>query len=155
MTPAPEPPRLSLCPITREEAHLFVRRHHRHAPSAPPGDLFRVAVHDGEEIRGVAICGRPVARHDDDGRTVELARLCVLPGWPNAASLLIGACRRAAWALGYRRLVTFTLQSEGGASLRAAGLRLIGSRADRNWNAPGRPRVERNTGPKFKWEARA
>ncbi len=143
---------LSLCPVTREEAKLFVRRHHRHAP---PGasSVFQVAVHDGEEIRGVAIVGRPVARHECDGRTLEVNRLCVLEGTPNAASMLLGAARRAAWALGYSRLITFTLKNEGGSSLRAAGMRIIGERPDRNWNSPGRPRVERNTGPKLKWEA--
>lgn len=143
--------KLSLCPITRSEAHQFVREHHRHH-TAPPGDIFRVAAHNGVEIVGVAIVGRPVARAEDDGRTLELTRLCVLEGQRNAASTLLGAVRRAAWALGYRRLVTMTLQSEGGASLRAAGYKCIGERADRNWNCPGRPRVERNTGPKFKWE---
>lgn len=144
---------LSLCPVTREEARLFVKRHHRHGPVPPPADIFRMAVHDGEEIRGVAIVGNPVARLACDGRTVEVNRLCVLDGYPNAASMLLGACKRAAWALGYTRLVTFTLQSEPGSSLRAAGFRIIAERADQNWNRPGRPRVERNTGPKFKWEA--
>ena len=143
---------LSLCPISRKEARLFVELHHRHA-GPPPGDIFRVAVHDGEEIVGVAIVGRPVARLEDDGRTVELTRLAVSEGHSNAASMLLGAVRRAAFALGYRRLVTMTLQSESGSSLRAAGYRLLGERPDRNWNCPGRPRVERNTGPKLKWEA--
>ena len=96
--------------------------------------------------------GRPVSRCECDGRTLEVNRLCVEEGHRNVASLLLGACRRAAWALGYTRLVTFTLQTEGGKSLRAAGYRLIGERPDRNWNTPGRPRVEKNTGPKFKWE---
>lgn len=145
---------LALCPVTRDEAMRFVRRHHRHhAP--PPGDLFRVAAHDGERIVGVAIAGRPVARAEDDGRTVEVTRVCVLPEARNAASMLLGAIRRAAWALGYRRVVTMTLASEGGASLRAAGYRLLGERPDRSWNHPGRPRVERMTGPKFKWETTA
>lgn len=145
---------LSLCPISQKEARIFVERHHRHA-LPPPGDIFRVAVHDGEDIVGVAMVGRPVARMEDDGRTAELTRLAVAEGNRNAASMLLGAVRRAAFALGYRRLVTMTLQSESGASLRAAGYRLLGERPDRNWNAPGRPRVERNTGAKFKWEARS
>ena len=142
---------LSLCPIDREEARAFIKAHHRHLEMGPSWK-FGVAVHDGEEIVGVIVVGRPVARHEDDGRTLEVTRCCVLEGRKNASSMLYGAARRAAWALGYRRLVTLTLQSESGASMRASGFRLIGERPDRNWNSPGRPRVEINTGPKFKWE---
>ena len=145
--------RLSLCPVTRDEAHAFVEQHHRHH-GAPAGDKFCVGAHDGEQIVGVAIVGRPVARAEQDGRTLEVTRLCIAPQAKNAASFLLGACRRAAWALGYTRLVTMTLQSEGGVSLRAAGWKCIGERKDRHWNAPGRPRVERLTGQKLKWETR-
>lgn len=143
---------LTLCPVTREEAHQFVEMRHRHH-GKPLGDKFCIGVHDGERIVGVAIVGRPVARMEQDGRTLEVTRLCVMPEAKNAASFLLGACRRAAWALGYTRLVTMTLQSEGGASLRAAGWKCIGERPDRHWNMPGRPRIERRSGLKLKWEA--
>lgn len=143
---------LSLCPITRAEASAFVRRFHRHHKPAV-GDVFRVAVHNGARIVGCATVGRPVSRLLDDGRVLEINRLCVEEGHPNAASMLLGACKRAAWALGYTRLVTYTLASEGGASLRAAGYRVVGERADRSWNMPGRPRVEVHTGQKLMWEA--
>jgi hypothetical protein len=73
----------------------------------------------------VAIVGRPVARRMDDGETVEINRVCT-DGTRNACSLLLGAVRRAARALGYKRVITYTLPSEGGASLRAAGYRFDG-----------------------------
>lgn len=141
---------LSLCPLTYAEAVLFVDEHHRHR-KAPPGHKFAVGVHNGSEVVAAMLVGRPVARAEDDGRTLEINALAS-NGQRNACSMLLGAARRAAWALGYTRVVTMTLRSESGASLRAAGYKLIGERADRNWNCPGRPRVERNTGPKFKWE---
>lgn len=143
---------LRLTPIPLMEAFEFVRLHHRHHPP-PVGGLFSVAVSEGDEVRGVAVVGRPVGRHDQDGYTAEVTRVCTL-GDDNACSMLYGACWRAAKALGYQRLITFTLQSESGASLRGAGWQLIGERAGRSWNVPGRPRVDKHpTLPKFRWEA--
>jgi len=141
---------LSLCPVSYEEACTYVGLHHRHH-KAPVGHKWSVAVHDGFEIRGVAMVSRPVSRHEDNGRTLEVVRLCT-DGAKNASSMLLGACQRATWAMGYTRLVTMTLTAEGGSSLRAAGYRLVGERPDAHWNRPGRPRVETMTGPKFKWE---
>lgn len=145
---------LRLTPIPLVEACEFVRQHHRHHPP-PVGGLFAVAVSVDDEVRGVAVVGRPVARGDQDGYTAEVTRVCTL-GDRNACSMLYGACWRAAKALGYRRLVTFTLQSESGSSLRGAGWRLIGERAGRSWNVPGRPRVDKHPtldAGKYRWEA--
>ena len=142
---------LNICPLKREEASEYIREHHRHHdPSI--SDIFRMGIHDGARVCGVATVGRPVARAFDDGRTVEINRVCVEEGIENGASMLLGACRRAAWALGFTRVVTYTLVAEGGSSLRAAGYRIVGERKDRHWNAPGRPRVERRTGQKYLWE---
>ncbi|MCO5213672.1 MAG: hypothetical protein M9936_28570 [Caldilinea sp.] len=105
------------------DANEFVRRHHRHHRPTP-GAIFCVGVAD-DELRGVAIVGRPVARKLDDGQTVEINRVCT-DGTHNACSMLLGAVRRAARALGYARVITYTLPSEGGASLRAAGYKLDG-----------------------------
>ncbi len=99
--------------------------------------------------------GRPVARMSDDGWTLEVNRVCT-DGARNACSMLYGAAWRAAKALGYRRLVTYTLPEEGGASLRAAGWKLLGERGGGNWNKPSRPRVdtaELLQGQKLLWEA--
>jgi hypothetical protein len=145
--------KLTLVPLTQSEARQFVSEHHRHH-KPPVGDLFRVGAEIGGKVVGVAMVGRPVARHLQDGYTVEVIRLCVLDDTKNGCSFLYGACWRAARALGYRRLVTYTLPSEGGASLRAAGWRLIGKAGGGSWSCKSRPRVD--THPlqeKLRWEA--
>ena len=115
---------LELQPITFREAAVFVDEHHRH--NAPPvGHKFSIAVNDGEKVVGVIIVGRPVARHSDNGWTLEVTRCCT-DGTFNASSMLYGASWRAAKALGWKRLVTYTLVEESGASMRATGWRLIG-----------------------------
>lgn len=142
--------KLQLQPITRDEAIRFIEQHHRH--SLPPqGWAFGVAVNDGHQVVGVATCGRPVARGNQDGYTLEVTRVCT-DGARNACSMLYGACWRAARALGYRRLITYTLQSEPGASLRASGFRVVGRVTARSWGCPSRPRVEHPKQPKLRWE---
>lgn len=100
-------------------------------------------------IRGVAVTGRPVSRHLDDGLTAEVTRLCT-DGYPNTCSFLYAACARIAKEMGYEKILTYTLASENGASLRASGWRCAdGLRGGGNWNVPGRPRADSpNAGPK-------
>lgn len=144
---------LRICPITIGEAQHFVDEHHRHH-KAPRGALFAVCVGNEDGIRGVALAGRPVARPLDDGWTVEVTRCCVLEETPNACSMLYGACRRIAIAMGYKRIITYTLQSEPGASLRAAGFRVVADVRGRSWNAPSRPRIDRYPQQdKLRWES--
>ena len=144
--------RLLLTPITLKEAFLFVANHHRHH-RPPRGGLFAVAVSAGARIRGVAIIGRPVARLLQDDFTAEVTRLCT-DGTPNACSMLYGAAWRAVRALGYRRLVTYTLRDEGGASLRASGWRMIGEAGGGSWSRKSRPRIDTHpTQRKLRWEA--
>src|SRR5687768_15134628 len=103
---------LELQPIAFDEACEFIRLHHRHH-LPPVGHKFSIAVNDGAKVVGVVTVGRPVARHFDNGWTLEVTRLCT-DGTPNAASMLYGAAWRAAKAMGYRRLITYTLQEEPG-----------------------------------------
>lgn len=127
---------LVVVPITLRAANAFVEAHHRHHKAAR-GHKFSVAVADGstDAIVGVAIAGRPTARALDDGFTIEINRVCTT-GEPNACSMLYGACRKAARAMGYRRVVTYTQQEESGASLRAAGFRLASELpARKSWAA--------------------
>ncbi len=134
---------LSLCPISIGDARAFVALHHRHH-GAPRSGLFAVAVAQDVELVGVAIVGRPIARAFQDGYTAEITRCCTL-GDRNAPSMLYGAAWRAARAIGYRRLITYTLLTEPGTSLRAAGWRIVGETRARSWAADsvGRPRVDR------------
>jgi hypothetical protein len=144
-------------PCTLREARRFVGEHHRHH-EPPQGGLFAIAAarapKEGAEVLGVGIVGRPVARLADDGWTAEVTRLCVRAGHAhNAASLLLGASWRAARALGWRRLITYTLEHEGGASLRAAGFTLIGETGGGSWSRVERPRVDTHpTQPKLRWQ---
>ena len=145
---------LHIVPISLAEANEFVRLHHRH--HAPvPGAKFCVAVSDGEKVVGVAIVGRPIARLLDNGWTLEVNRTCT-DGTPNANSALYGAVRRAAFALGYRSLITYTLPTESGASLRGAGWKLLGEAGGGKWSRASRPRVDLHPlQAKLKWEATA
>lgn len=146
--------RLSVCPLTLAEANAFVERHHRH--SVPTvGHKFSVGAAVDGEIVGVAIVGRPVARGLDDGWCLEVLRVCT-DGTSNACSMLYATCWRAARALGYRKVVTYTLKSETGASLRAAGYRIVGEVTKRSWDTPSRPRVDRDERQeRFRWEMAA
>jgi L-amino acid N-acyltransferase YncA len=145
---------LRITPITLREANAYVERHHRHhGPTR--GCIVVAAVSDDEGIvRGVGIAGRPVARLLQDGFTAEVTRVCT-DGTRNACSMLYRALWRACRALGYRRLVTYTLPQEGGSSLRAAGFALIGEAGGGTWDRPntGRPRVDLHPNQeKLRWE---
>ena len=143
---------LQLQPITFAEAKAFIEQHHRHH-QPPLSWKFGVAVRDGDRIVGVAVAGRPVSRFLDDGWTVEVTRLCT-DGTRNAASMLLSAIWRAARALGYTRAITYTLPEESGASLRAAGWKLVGTAGGGTWNRPNRHRVDKHpTGEKLLWQA--
>ncbi len=124
--------KLMVTPIDFAEANAFVSAHHRHH-NPVVGMKFCLAVSDEHGVHGVALVGRPVARGSDNGYTLEVNRCCT-DGTGNACSMLYGAAWRAAKALGYRRLVTYTLPEEGGASLRAAGWKLLGERGGGSWS---------------------
>lgn len=144
---------LAVTPIDFAEANAFVAEHHRHHKPLP-GCKFSIAVSDNDgKVRGVAMVGRPIARMLDDGWTLEVNRVAT-DGARNACSMLYGAAWRAARALGYRKLITYTLPEEGGASLRAAGWKCLGEAGGGKWSRPSRPSVD--THPlqaKLKWEA--
>ncbi len=115
--------RLVVVKCARKKARDYIRQIHRHhSPSV--GDLFCLAVCEFEtgKVRGVATIGRPVSRVLDDGWTVEVNRVAT-DGYHNACSALYGAAWRVSKAMGYRRIVTYTLKTECGASLRAVGWR--------------------------------
>ena len=113
-----------IIPLTWRQACAFVDQHHRHHAGTTGCKWAVGVVGDDGTLHGVALCGRPVSRHMDDGLTVEVNRTCT-DGHPNANSALYGACWRIAAAMGYRRIVTYTQEGETGASLKAAGYRKV------------------------------
>jgi hypothetical protein len=155
---------LRIVPMSLAAANDFVRRLHRHN-GALPGAKFAVGCEaqtrllDGPEwaLVGVAIVGNPSAPALQNGLLIEIRRVCT-DGTKNACSMLYGACRRAARAMGHQPVITYTLPNEGGASLRAAGFVLEKTDAggpSKAWaNRPGRnvlPIEDDLVGGKWRW----
>jgi hypothetical protein len=149
-------PDYELRPITLRTAQGFVDENHRHN-KAPQGHKFSIGLWADDRLIGVAIVGRPIAKANDDGLTAELTRCCVIEHQPNANSLLYAAAWRAAKGMGYKRMITYTLPSESGVSLKAAGFIVSGQTkpSPQGWNVPSRPRSmpeKYPKGEKIRWE---
>lgn len=154
--------KLTVQPTTLRKANDFVADHHRHSGrTARNGGKFAIAaIFDGETV-GVAIVGNPVSATLMDGVTAEVLRCCVLPEAPrNACSFLYGRCWRIWNQMGGRRLITYTLQAESGASLRGAGWKILGEvKPHKRWgnkqSADGLARLDQPIyqQPKFRWGA--
>jgi hypothetical protein len=129
-----------IIPIGLKEANAYVENHHRHNKPTV-GHKFSIGVKNGDVLVGVCICGKPIARKLDDGKTLEVRRVCT-DGTPNACSILYGAAARIAREMGYERIITYTLQSEPGTSLKASGWICMGEAGGVSWNTPSRPRDE-------------
>ena len=132
--------KLEIVPITFVEANRFVKDNHRHHKPVT-GHKFSIACSDGEKIVGVAMVGRPVSRHLDDGRTLEVNRLCTI-GTKNACSMLYAAAWRVARAMGYKKIITYILDTENGASVKAAGYRCAGRAGGKRWTGSRCPKVD-------------
>ena len=146
---------LRLVPVSLQQANDHVMAWHRHNDPVPGAKFCVGAADEDDVLRAVAIVGRPVASRFDDGMTLEVCRVAT-DGTRNANSLLYGASARAAFALGYRRLVTYTQADESGSSLRAAGWKVIAERpARRGWSVPSRRRdnTRYESVPRQLWEA--
>ena len=131
---------LRLVPMSLREANVYVDAHHRHHKSVV-GHKFSIGCEKDGQLAGVAIVGRPVSRYLDDGTTLEVTRLCS-SGEKNVCSFLYGAAARAAKALGYRKIITYTLDTEPGISLRAAGWTCAGKAGGIRWTGKRRPAVD-------------
>ena len=152
--------KLRIRPITLKAANEYVSQFHRHN-KATVGHKFSVSCWDEDSGRmvGVAIAGRPVSRVLDDGETLEILRVCT-DGTRNVNSMLYGACSRCARAMGYRKVVTYTLETESGASLKAAGFKNCGWAGGGVWDTPSRRRdvlaadggAKYPTQKKIRWE---
>ena len=146
---------MEVAPVSLKEALDFVRRNHRHC-AAPQGHKFSVGLTADGALIGVVIASTPKARALNDGRTLELNRICCDPVYRNAVSKVSGAAIRAARAMGYRRIVTYTLPQESGSSMLAVGFRQDGMTAPRpnGWNCRSRPRKVSEKypgGEKIRW----
>lgn len=122
---------MKIIPCTYKVACEFVNKNHRHH-IASQGCKFCLGLLNGNKLCGVAICGRPVSRHLDNGFTLEISRLCT-DGTRNACSMLYGACCRVAKAMGYTKVITYILQSENGASLKASNFIREGQAGGTHW----------------------
>ena len=116
---------LKIRPCDLKTANEFVKNYHRHHKPTV-GHKFSISCYDDDRLCGVAICGRPVSRHLDNGLILEVNRLCT-DGTYNACSKLYSACKRIAKEMGYDKIITYILESENGASLIASGFVCEGS----------------------------
>lgn len=133
---------LELQPIDFQEACEFIKRNHSHH-KPPVGWKFGIAVNDGKAIVGIVTVGRPVSRRLDNGYTLEVTRCCT-DETKCAGSKLYAAAWRAAKALGFKRLITYTLKTETGTSLRAAGWKVIYETKGGSRNEHSRPRIDKH-----------
>lgn len=131
---------LSLIPVSLAQANAFVAEHHRHHKPVT-GHKFSIGCSENGQLVGVAIVGRPVSRYLDNGTTLEVNRLCTT-GAKNACSFLYAAAARAAKAMGYRKIITYTLDTEPGTSLKAAGWICTGIAGGKQWTGKRRPAVD-------------
>lgn len=148
---------VAIVPTTQPKANDFVRQVHRHHDAIPGGFAwFCLAAVVGGLVRGVAIFGRPTNRNNDDVQTVEALRVAS-DGTPNVCSALLAAGANAAKAIGARRVITYTLSAESGASLRGAGWTCTDANTGRSWWASGKSRTPAVDRPhmsesKARWE---
>jgi len=138
-------------PLTLRIANSFIEKYHRHHKPVV-GYKFAIGLNNERGLIGVAICGRPVARLLDDGLTIEVTRLCT-DGEKNACSILYAACARIAREMGYRRIITYILETEPGTSLKASGWIYSHSTRGDTWDRPNRHRIDKHpTCPKKMFE---
>ena len=146
--------RLTIQPISLAMANAYVLSHHRHSRPVV-GHLYSLgAFADLLDLRGVAVVGRPVARALDDGASVEVTRVAT-DGTRNACSMLYGAACREARRRGFARVVTYTLATEAGASVRASGFTRVADVRGRQWDTPSRRRALRPSPDRIRWERAA
>ena len=124
---------LRIVPMGLKDSNAWVTALHRHH-RATTGHKFSIGVVDEwDTLRGVAICGRPVARELAKHAILEVNRVCT-DGCPNACSALYGACRRIAKEMGYDKIITYILDTEPGTSLKGAGWTLEVVTRGHAWN---------------------
>lgn len=129
---------LEAVPLELKQANEFVSKLHRHH-DAVYRDKFRIGAMLNGELVGVVQLGRPVSRELDNGKTIEVVRLCT-DGTKNVCSFLYAKAARIAKEMGYEKIITYILESESGTSLKAAGWHQEATTRGGSWSCPSRPR---------------
>lgn len=144
---------MEIIPITIRDANVFVTNFHRHNKKVT-GAKFAIGLTEDCELIGVAIAGRPVARLLDNGKIIEILRVCVKEGYKNANSKLYGRAKRICQLMGYEKIITYTLQTESQASLKAIRAKPVSEVKHGDWDRLNRRREgqEIYSEDKIRWE---
>lgn len=144
---------MKIVPLSLKEANEFVEKHHRHNKRVV-SHKFSIGLEQDGKIIGVGIAGIPIARLLNDRKTLELRRVCVIPGYPNGCSKLMARMKQIGQLMGYEKIITYTLQKESGASLRAVNARQVAKVVGSQWNRKDRPTNYQAVcdEPKWRWE---
>lgn len=145
-------------PITFKHAKEYVNKYHRHN-TAPQGHKFSIGLMSpiDEEVIGVVIASVPKSRIlAQDPYMLEINRCCSNAYYENVCSKLYSLAVKAGRSMGYRRFITYTLESEPGSSLKAVGFRPDGivPSSHGGWDSPSRPRKKAARypeGKKVRW----
>lgn len=149
---------LYIIPCTLDEAGAYVDRFHRHNKRPWIARFALACADESGAVHGVSIVGTPDGFNSADGYTAEAKRVCT-DGYRNACSMLYAASWSAARAMGYQRLITYTLPAESQSSLKALGWKCIPNCGGRPWSTNNK-RKDRDVQPiylikKNRWEVTA
>lgn len=153
-----------IVPVTLREANDFVENFHRHnRRTSRDGGKFAIGLEFSAQLVGVAIVGNPLSATLMDGYTCEVLRCCVnADAQKGSCSKLYSACWRVWREMGGRKLITYTLKTESGASLRGAGWAVVGETRPVaiGWRKNDHLNAARTWQPvmgqsKFRWEVTA
>jgi len=140
-------------PIELKDANRFIAQFHRHNKPVVRAK-FQIGLMKDEELIGVGVVGRPIARMLSDGKTVEVLRTCIKEGYPNACSMMYARLKRISELLGYEKVITYTLQKESQSSLKALGASIVAEVKPQDWDRKDRRRTTQPVykEPKYRWE---
>ncbi len=139
---------MKVIPLSLRQANDFISKFHRHNKPVQ-GCKFCIGAQKANKIVGVAVVGRPVARLLDDGLTAEITRVCT-NGTRNVNSFLYAHCAKICKLMGFNRIITYTLEEESGASLRAIGAKPEAFVEPSSWDRKNRHRNEQSVYQKRK-----
>ena len=139
-------------PIELKDANRFIAQFHRHNKPVVRAK-FQIGLMKDEELIGVGIVGRPIARMLSNGKTVEVLRTCIKEGHPNACSMMYARLKQISHLLGFEKVITYTLQKESQSSLKALGASIVAEVKPQDWDRKNRHRISQPVyqEPKYRW----